>query len=366
MTTVGEPIQPEAWLWYYTHIGDEDAVIVDTWWQTETGGHLITNLPAIHDMKPGSAGNPCPGIEAALYDNNGTPLEPASGRAGNLVIERPWPGMLQTVYGDDRRFINEYWRRFSDTDSDDWRDWVYEAGDGAVHEKDGYFRILGRLDDVMNVAGHRLGTMELESAVAQVADVAEAAVAAREDDQKGHVPDVYVTVREGVEASEEVRQSIVAAVEHEIGKFARPANVIFLQRRRPRQHHHAPRPERPRANPPSDAGGVRKRGRQAAGPRLASLPPLLLGSHSRAGTRRVVRSGGASPMRTGRGEVREPRARSKSAEGSTRSRRAVRPSPGIIQPSQCVGAGPLGGGAAKDGPPAPVDACPCPGRKRGA
>jgi acetyl-CoA synthetase len=136
--------------------------------------------------------------------------------------------MLQTVYGDDRRFINEYWRRFSDTDSDDWRDWVYEAGDGAVHEKDGYFRILGRLDDVMNVAGHRLGTMELESAVAQVADVAEAAVAAREDDQKGHVPDVYVTVREGVEASEEVRQSIVAAVEHEIGKFARPANVIFV------------------------------------------------------------------------------------------------------------------------------------------
>ena len=197
MTTVGEPIQPEAWLWYYKHIGNEDAVIVDTWWQTETGGHLITNLPALEDMKPGSAGKPCPGIKPAIYGDNGTPVEPSSGRAGNLVIERPWPGMLQTVYGNDDRFIDEYWRRFSDVDSDDWRDWVYEAGDGAVHEKDGYFRVLGRLDDVMNVAGHRLGTMELESAVAEVTEVAEAAVAAREDDAKGHVPDVYVILREG-------------------------------------------------------------------------------------------------------------------------------------------------------------------------
>jgi len=228
MTTVGEPIQPEAWLWYYKHIGNEDAVIVDTWWQTETGGHLITNLPALEDMKPGSAGKPCPGIKPAIYGDNGTPVEPASGRAGNLVIERPWPGMLQTVYGNDDRFIDEYWRRFSDVDSDDWRDWVYEAGDGAVHEKDGYFRVLGRLDDVMNVAGHRLGTMELESAVAEVTEVAEAAVAAREDDAKGHVPDVYVILREGVEPSNEVRQSIVGAIEEEIGPFARPAHVIFV------------------------------------------------------------------------------------------------------------------------------------------
>ena len=228
MTTVGEPIQPEAWLWYYTHIGDENAVIVDTWWQTETGGHLITNLPALQDMKPGSAGKACPGIQPAIYDDNGDALAPATGRAGNLVIERPWPGMLQTVYGDDQRFINEYWRRFSDVDSNDWHDWVYEAGDGAVHKEDGYFRILGRLDDVMNVAGHRLGTMELESAVAEVHAVAEAAVAAREDAEKGNVPDVYVTPREGVEPSEEVRQDIVEAVEKEIGPFARPANVVFV------------------------------------------------------------------------------------------------------------------------------------------
>ena len=228
MTTVGEPIQPEAWLWYYEHIGDGDAVIVDTWWQTETGGHLITNLPALDDMKPGSAGKPCPGIRPALYDDDGDLMEPASGKAGNLVIEKPWPGMLQTVYGDDERFIDEYWRDFSDTGSSDPEDWVYKAGDGAVHERDGYFRVLGRLDDVMNVAGHRLGTMELESAVSEVEDVAEAAVAARDHEEKGEVPDVYVVLREGIEPSEDVRARIIEAVEDEIGKFARPDRVVFV------------------------------------------------------------------------------------------------------------------------------------------
>jgi acetyl-CoA synthetase len=227
MTTVGEPIQPEAWNWYYEHIGDEDAVIVDTWWQTETGGHLITNLPALDDMKPGSAGKPAPGIQPAIYDDNGDPIEPASGRAGNLVIERPWPGMLQTVYGDDERFINEYWRDFSEVDSDDPEDWVYKAGDGAVHAQDGYFRILGRLDDVMNVAGHRLGTMELESAVAEVPEVAEAAVVAREDTEKGEVPDVYVTLRDGVDRAG-IEDKIVAAIEDDIGKFARPNAVVVV------------------------------------------------------------------------------------------------------------------------------------------
>ena len=228
MTTVGEPIQPEAWLWYYKHIGDEDAVIVDTWWQTETGGHLITNLPAIDDMKPGSAGRPCPGIDAGLVDDDGEQLEEASGKAGNLVIERPWPSMLQTVYGDDERFIDTYWRDFSDVDSEDWRDWTYKAGDGAVQAQDGYFRVLGRLDDVMNVAGHRLGTMELESAVAEVKDVAEAAVAAREHTEKGEVPDVYVVLREGIEQTDDVKARIIEAVEDEIGAFARPANVMFV------------------------------------------------------------------------------------------------------------------------------------------
>jgi len=227
LTTVGEPIQPEVWEWYYEHIGGGDAVIVDTWWQTETGGHLITNLPALEDMKPGSAGKPAPGIEAGLVNDEGEELEPATGQAGNLIIKRPWPGMLQTVYGDDERFIETYWRDFSDTDSSDWRDWNYKAGDGAVHERDGYFRILGRLDDVMNVAGHRIGTMELESAVAEVPEVAEAAVAARNHEQKGEVPDIYVTLREGETAGEEMQAAIYEAVEDEIGAFARPANVFF-------------------------------------------------------------------------------------------------------------------------------------------
>ncbi|HET7324812.1 MAG TPA: acetate--CoA ligase [Halococcus sp.] len=228
MTTVGEPIQPEAWLWYYQHIGDESAVIVDTWWQTETGGHMITNLPAIQDMKPGSAGYPAPGIEPTILDDNGDEVESESGNAGNLVITRPWPGMLQTVYGNDERFIEEYWERFSDTDSDDSDDWVYEAGDGAVRAEDGYYRVLGRLDDVMNVSGHRLGTMELESAVSEVEDVAESAVASRDHPEKGEVPDVYVTLREGVEESEEVRERIVESIEEGIGKFARPNEVIFV------------------------------------------------------------------------------------------------------------------------------------------
>ena len=228
MTTVGEPIQPEAWLWYYKHIGGEDAVIVDTWWQTETGGHLLTNLPALDDMKPGSAGRACPGIEPALVGDDGETLPEASGQAGNLIIERPWPSMLQTLYGNDERFIDTYWAEFSDTGSDDWRDWNYKAGDGAVQSQDGYWRVLGRLDDVMNVAGHRLGTMELESAVSEVEKVAEAAVAARADAQKGEVPDVYAVLREGIEESEAVREEIVRAVEDEIGKFARPANVIFV------------------------------------------------------------------------------------------------------------------------------------------
>lgn len=225
LTTVGEPIQPEAWKWYREHIGTGDAVVVDTWWQTETGGHLITNLPALEPMKPGSAGRPVPGIDAAVYTDAGEPVPAASGKAGRLVIERPWPGMLQTIYGDPDRFIDTYWAAFSDTDSDDWRDWVYEAGDGAVHETDGYFRILGRLDDVMNIAGHRIGTMELESAIAEAPGVAEVAVAARAHDEKGSVPDAYIIPRDGADRSG-LEQAVVESVEEELGAFARPAGVI--------------------------------------------------------------------------------------------------------------------------------------------
>ncbi|AWB26881.1 acetate--CoA ligase [Halococcoides cellulosivorans] len=226
LTTVGEPIQPEAWQWYAEHVGGGDAVVVDTWWQTETGGHMITNLPAIQDMKPGSAGHAVPGVQPTIYDGAGDPVDPASDTAGNLVIERPWPGMLQTVYGDDDRFVSEYWATFSETDSDDPDDWVYKAGDGAVQASDGYFRILGRLDDVMNVAGHRIGTMELESAATTVADVAEAAVTARDDPQKGSVPDVYVVPRAECADPSAIPEAVVEAIESEIGSFARPGNVI--------------------------------------------------------------------------------------------------------------------------------------------
>ena len=227
LTTVGEPIQPEAWAWYWKHIGREEAVVVDTWWQTETGGHVITNLPALDDMKPGSAGRPLPGIGAEIVDDAGEKIAPGTRKAGNLVLTRPWPGMLQTLYGDDERFIDEYWAAFSDTRSDDWRDWVYRTGDGAFLAADGYFRILGRLDDVMNVAGHRLGTMELESAIVEVEEVAEAAVAPREDPEKGHVPVAYVILREGVRR-EGVEEKIREAVEEEIGKFARPAQITIV------------------------------------------------------------------------------------------------------------------------------------------
>ena len=229
MTSVGEPIQPEAWMWYYEHIGKGSAVIVDTWWQTETGGHMITNLPALSDMKPGSAGLPAPGIKPMIVDGEGKEIETKGGQAGNLIITRPWPGMLQTVYGDDDRFIETYWEEFSDTSSTEWEKWSYKAGDGAVQTIDKYFRILGRLDDVMNVAGHRLGTMELESAIVEVKSVAEAAVAARKHPEKGEVPDAYVILREGIEASDLIRDEINKSVENGIGKFARPANVIFVE-----------------------------------------------------------------------------------------------------------------------------------------
>ncbi len=229
MTSVGEPIQPEAWFWYYKHIGHEDAVIVDTWWQTETGGVLLSNLPALQDMKPGSVGKPMPGIRPAILDDDGEEIEAGSGKAGNLVITEPWPGMLQTLYNDDERFIEEYWSDFSDTDSDESSDWNYYPADGAVQSEDGYYRILGRLDDVMNVAGHRLGTMELESAVAEVNAVSESAVVSKDHPEKGEVPTVYATLRDDVDVpGVELRERIQEAVEREIGPFARPAGIYVV------------------------------------------------------------------------------------------------------------------------------------------
>jgi len=227
MTTVGEPIEPEAWRWYRDTVGHGNAVITDTWWQTETGAHMLTTLPGLHAMKPGSAGPALPGIYPVIYDENGEEIPPGQGRAGNLCIRNPWPGRMLTIWGDDERFINTYYAQYNrDRDSSDWRDWPYFAGDGAMQSADGYYRILGRIDDVINVAGHRLGTKELESACLASPDVAEAAVVAVEDSVKGVVPDVYVSVRpDSDSAPDAVAGAVSDQIEQVIGPIARPRRV---------------------------------------------------------------------------------------------------------------------------------------------
>ncbi|PTD94739.1 acetate--CoA ligase [archaeon SCG-AAA382B04] len=225
--TVGEPIQEEAWTWYYQNVGDGETPIIDKWWQTETGGNLVSTYPAVDKMKPGAAGKPLMGIEADVVDEEtGKSVEP--GEQGSIVLKKPWPGMLQTVYGNDERFISEYWESFSDTESNDMEDWIYEPEDEVRLEDDGYFRFLGRLDEVMNVAGHRLGTGELEDAITEVDEVAETAVASRDHPEKGEVPDAYVVLKEGVTGSEKLKDKVVSMVEEEIGPIARPANVYIV------------------------------------------------------------------------------------------------------------------------------------------
>jgi len=220
--TVGEPINPRAWKWYYKHIGGEECPIVDTWWQTETGGMMVTTLPALETMKPGSAGPPLPGISADVVDNGGDPV--GAGRAGYLVVNRPWPGMLRTLYKNDERFITEYWDEYSVPERDEW---VYFPEDGAKLDGDGYITILGRVDDVINVSGHRLGTMEIESAIVGVEGVAEAAVVGGDHEMKGEAVYAYAITEEGQVEDEELRDEIITAVEEAIGPIARPEAVIF-------------------------------------------------------------------------------------------------------------------------------------------
>jgi len=220
--TVGEPINPRAWKWYYKHIGNEACPVVDTWWQTETGGMMVTTIPAIGNMKPGSAGPPLPGISADIVDTNGDPVE--AGRAGYLVVNKPWPGMLRTLYKNDERFIDEYWDEYSIPERDQW---VYFPEDGAKIDDDGYITVLGRVDDVLNVSGHRLGTMEIESAIVGVEGVAEAAVVGGKHEMKGEAVYAYVITEDGQEESEAFRDEIIAAVEDAIGPIARPEAVIF-------------------------------------------------------------------------------------------------------------------------------------------
>ncbi|HEU5296247.1 MAG TPA: acetate--CoA ligase [Burkholderiaceae bacterium] len=229
MTTVGEPIEPEVWKWYHRVVGKGEAVIVDTWWQTETGGFLCSTVPGIHKMKPGSAGPAIPGIHPVIYDEQGQELPSGSGKAGNICIRNPWPGAFQTIWKDADRYVKQYYSRYCrDPDSKDWRDWPYMAGDGAVQAADGYYRILGRIDDVINVAGHRLGTKEIESAALVVPEVVEAAVVPVADAVKGKVPDLYVALKPGLAASAEIAERVSAAVVSGIGAIARPRQVIIV------------------------------------------------------------------------------------------------------------------------------------------
>ena len=227
MVTVGEPIEPEVWRWYYDVVGKKNAVIVDTWWQTETGGFLCSTKPALQAMKPGSAGPGVPGIHPVIFDETGHELEP--GRAGNICIRNPWPGIMQTIWRDPDRFVKTYYAKYCrNPESLDWRDWPYVAGDGATKAEDGYIRILGRVDDVINVAGHRLGTKELESACLVVSDIAEAAVVPVADDARGRVPEVYVSLKPGIAPSDVIERDVVNKLETLIGKIARPKSVRIV------------------------------------------------------------------------------------------------------------------------------------------
>ena len=229
MTTVGEPIEPEVWRWYYNVVGKKEAAIVDTWWQTENGGFLCSTIPALAPMKPGSAGRGVPGIYPIVYDDDGKEVPAGSGKAGNICIRNPWPGLMQTIWGDPERMTKVYFERYcKNKNSKDWHDWPYFAGDGAVHAADGYFRILGRIDDVINVAGHRLGTKEIESAALTVPEVAEAAVIAVPDEIKGRVPEVYVSLKPGVIGDDALAKRIIKAIETEISPIARPRKVWIV------------------------------------------------------------------------------------------------------------------------------------------
>ena len=229
MTTVGEPIEPEVWRWYYTEVGKGEAAITDTWWQTENGGFLGSTLPGLQPMKPGSCGPGVLGIYPVIYDEEGNEVPQGSGKAGNICIRNPWPGIFQTVWGDPERFLSTYFRKYNkNPDSKDWHDWPYFTNDGAVQTADGYIRILGRVDDVINVAGHRLGTKEIESAALTVPEVAEAAAVPVIDDIRGRIVEVYVSLKPGFEPSKEMEDKVSKAIETMIGKIARPKNVWIV------------------------------------------------------------------------------------------------------------------------------------------
>lgn len=214
--TVGEPINPEAWTWYHRVVGQERCPVVDTWWQTETGAIMIAPLPGAVDLKPGSATLPFFGIEPAIVDKSGKPVP--QGQGGYLTIRRPWPSMMRGIWGDPERFAKTYWSDFPGS---------YFTGDGARQDEDGYYWLMGRVDDVLNVSGHRLGTMEIESALVSHPAVAEAAVVPRPDEITGQAVVAFVTLKEGVTPAKELKEALRAHVTEEIGALARPAEVRF-------------------------------------------------------------------------------------------------------------------------------------------
>ncbi|MGQ0645390.1 MAG: acetate--CoA ligase [Elusimicrobiota bacterium] len=214
--SVGEPINPEAWMWYHEIIGGKRCPIVDTWWQTETGAILISPLPGATPTKPGSATLPLPGVDAAVVDKQGKPVPPDAG--GYLVVRRPWPSMMRTIFGDPARYKKQYWSEIPG---------FYFAGDGARRDKDGYFWVMGRIDDVIKVSGHRLGTAEIESALVSHDTVAEAAVVGRPDDLTGEAVVAFVTLEGGRAPSDELKDGLKAHVTREIGSLARPADIRF-------------------------------------------------------------------------------------------------------------------------------------------
>jgi len=229
MTTVGEPIEPEVWRWYYNSVGKREAAIVDTWWQTENGGFLGSTLPALQPMKPGSCGPGVLGVFPVILDEEGKPVPKGSTKAGNICIRNPWPGIFQTIYGDPDRFVSTYYQKYNkNKNSKDWHDWPYFAGDGALQAEDGYFRILGRVDDVINVAGHRLGTKELESAALTVDEVAEAAAVPVIDELRGRAVEMYIALKPGQKPTKQIEEKVSGAIDNLIGKVARPKSVWIV------------------------------------------------------------------------------------------------------------------------------------------
>ena len=215
--SVGEPINPEAWKWYYTVVGDERCPIMDTWWQTETGGFMISPLP-ITPLKPGSATKPFFGIDADVVDEEGKPIK--AGDEGYLVIKKPWPGMLRTIYGNPDRYVEQYWSKYGD---------MYQAGDSARKDEDGYIWVIGRIDDVIKVSGYRLGTAEVESALVSHAAVAEAAAIGLPHEIKGNAIHAYVILKAGYDGSEKLVEELRDHVGHEMGPIAKPENITVVE-----------------------------------------------------------------------------------------------------------------------------------------